>query len=562
MGESLNLQNRVTDAIHMDPTLTPHRMDQRTGRGHRWGNQNAEIGIHLMGTRHTLDGWEYGILTSKVAGSRVAMSRSVHQALLLEIDEVEADFGTMQAELSGNVYLRQLFDTRGQLAALSSDQRITAGQRLTTRTLLAQKHQQARRLRTALPLRAAALGRIRPTTGDDFTLTIAAVTYDRYTPGARALRTAAVQALTAHASRGSPPPPVSGHFGGLDLAIETTAASQELTVSLHFPDLPGSLIRLAPQDLQDDPGGESLIRRLRHALEAAPQLHESETAELPRLEYEIAQLESAESSDVDYEALIEHTLGRLSHLESIVSACAELDKLPDPSQDSAELHAERSHRQRALDQAVALLEDYDQTAATVAALTRPVQHALQAGAGLDSMTVEAMDQLAGQIESGRSQDPAGDLDFLAEQLEAEADVVEDNGSAEQPQEAAAHLRHAADLARTRAQQLPAPAPPAQESAAPPPPAAEPAEQQALLAQARELSRTLDDEDLPTAQRDQAEARLKELMRQRRLFLGKPEPEDLDDPQERRRALAERDCRQAQARATHYQEKAAALHGEA
>ncbi|MFI1204819.1 UvrD-helicase domain-containing protein [Streptomyces sp. NPDC020883] len=462
MGESLNFQNRVTDIIHMDPTFTPHLLDQRNGRGIRQGNQNPEVGIHYIGTRHTLDSWEYGILTSKVASSRVVMSRTVHQAMLLEIDEIEADFGTMQAELTGNPYLKQLFTTREELSALASNQRITAGQRLDKRNLLAKKQHDATRIRAALPLRGAALPRIRPTTGDNFLLTVAGTTCDRYTQGARTLHSAIIQALTAHASAGRSAPTVEGHFGGLDLAIETHTTSGELTAHLHFPDLPGSRIELTPQDLQQDATGESLIRDLRSALEAAPKLQEAESAQLPDLEYEIDQLEKARDSDVDHETLIERALGRIAHLESIVAAQAELDKLPPPGQGtSQEQEAERRIRQDAIGQAVERLEEYDRTAATVDALTRPIQQAIEAGAEIDETTLDTWDQLAGQIESGRSNDPTDDLAHFAEQLEGAAKAAERKAPEGAAQDAALHLRKAADLARDRARQSLAPLHPAQ-----------------------------------------------------------------------------------------------------
>ncbi|MGW2111001.1 hypothetical protein ACWCPL_31165, partial [Streptomyces sp. NPDC001948] len=494
MGESINAQNRVTDVIHMDPTLTPNRFAQRDGRGLRQGNQNAEVGVHLVGTRHSLDSWEYGILTSKVASSRVVMSRNVHQALLLEIDEAEADFGTMQAELTGNQYLRQLFDTREELRTLTSYQRITAGQRLSARNLLNEKQQEAARIRAALPIRAAALPRIRPTTGDNFALTIAGTTHDVYTAGARALHSAVVQALTAHASTGTAGPATSGHFGGLDLAIQTDTNAGELTAHVHFPELPGSLIQISPQDLQNDATGTSLIGKLRRALETAHHLHDAETAALPDLDHEIRELENARFNDTDYEALIERAQGRLAHLEAIVTARAELDKLPPASHDThPDLEADRARRQAALDQNVARLEEYDRAAATIDAQTPLVQQAVVAGGESQEETQQTRDEVSDQIEPEPREAPAADHRVLAGPLEEAAEVTEHDIASDQPQQTATQVRQAA---QDEAGHLQRTTPTPQRAAEPEPPASTDAGPDALLAELNSLQADLHPDQHP------------------------------------------------------------------
>ncbi|MEU7688108.1 UvrD-helicase domain-containing protein [Streptomyces spectabilis] len=550
MGESINVQNRVTDVIHLDPTLTPHRMDQRNARGRRQGNQHADIGIHLVGTRHTLDSWEYGILTSKVASTRVVMSRSVHQALLLEIDEAEADFGTMQAELSGNPYLRQLFDTRALARDLASDQRISAAQRLNVRTLLAEKTAQAARIRAALPVRAAALPRIQATTGEDFCLILDGTTYDHYTPAALALHQILVHALRTHASAGEPPAAASGRFGGLPLRVETHIADAALTAQLNFPDLPGSLIQVTPATLQNDTTGKHLIGQLRRALEAAPQLQDAEAAQLPRLECEISELETARADDIDYDARITAALARITHLEAIVTAYAELDKLPADDGTPTPLHAERLKRQGVIDRARTRLEEHDRTAPCAPTPPRaPHQPASAAGKAAHPGQAPASTSGAGGQPPDSSTTPAPPgRNTMADPAASASEAL--------PAPTAGPTSQRSSQAASRA-------------ATPPPPAAdqpddpdEPAEQQALLAETRDLYVLLESEEITEEQRDTAQARLSALVRQRRLFLGRPEPEDLTDPDERRRAQARRDSRQAHAEAQRHEKRAAQLQQQA
>ncbi|WP_203872196.1 DnaB-like helicase N-terminal domain-containing protein [Planomonospora parontospora] len=363
MGESLNLQNRVTDIIHMDPTPKPSMIDQRNGRGHRQGNQNAEIGIHLLGTKHSLDAFMYGLLTSKISGSRTVMTRDIHALQLLEIDEVEADFGTMQAELSGNPHLRDLFQMRAQLSALESDQRITAAQRAGDVDLLAAKQAEAAQVRSDIPRRADALPRIRPTTGPDFALALNGTLYDQVGPAGTALRRLVIDAMSAHTSSGPGPVQTIGAFGGLELAAQTDSSGEVFCARIFFPDLPGSAMELTTDDLKADAGGGKLIRGLRRALESAPDLQQADIDRLPGLEREIADLTDAVSRQVDYTDRIERARSRVYLLEAIVDAIAELDKLPPPTGDDSAgepaAATERHRREAKVDSAIAALAEFD-----------------------------------------------------------------------------------------------------------------------------------------------------------------------------------------------------------
>ena len=336
MGTGANIQNRALALAHIDLDWTPADIEQRDGRIVRYGNQNSEVEIGIFALRGSMDSWQAGLLASKAEGLRDIQRPHGDDTSdgVLEIDEGEWDFATMQAEIGGNPYIKQLVEARTHLAGLEADRRNHAADRLRQTELLKEKEEEAAATRQAIARRDEAIPRITSVRGDNFQIKISDATYGQRKEAGPALRRTVTNALMQHRTPGIGPWRVIGQYGGLPLGVrpELTAAGQ-MQIHVGFPDLRHSDTPYTVEDLTTEKVGGTMLLRLATALEKAPDHQTLDRQRLPGLEAEIALLTQQQAA-ADFGERIDHARHRVNLLDDIVGAVAERDKVPELSEDS------------------------------------------------------------------------------------------------------------------------------------------------------------------------------------------------------------------------------------
>ncbi|MFJ9416723.1 hypothetical protein ACIRPT_21375 [Streptomyces sp. NPDC101227] len=375
-GTGMNAQNRMVSVTHVDLDWGAADMEQRNGRGLRYGNQNAEVEIDIFATKGSLDGWKAGFVATKAEGlidiQRPETADGDTSDTVIDIDLDYPDYETMEAEIGGNPYMSQLVKVRRQLRDLETDQHNEAAERIRRADAIAALTQESEDLRTGIARREQALPRIRDVRGT-FAMTLNGMPYSERGDAAAALHRQVTQRLLEHAQEGITGWHVVGQYGGLDVGVRTERTpSGKLLAHVGFPDLARSEFTRSPQDLKNKNAGSGVITRLANALDKAPALQEADREKLPAVDTQIALLQSAHAS-ADYTPQIEHTRARSHLLDDIVGNIAELDALPEIEDSELDKHlakpvrrrliserrAKRAPLQARVEEAVARLEAFD-----------------------------------------------------------------------------------------------------------------------------------------------------------------------------------------------------------
>ncbi|MCX4677621.1 hypothetical protein OG413_20325 [Streptomyces sp. NBC_01433] len=351
-GTGMNAQNRMVSLTHVDLDWGAAQMEQRNGRILRYGNQNAEVEVDIFATKGSLDGWKAGFVASKAEGlidiQRPEMSDSDTRDTVTELDVDYPDYETMEAEIGGNPYMSQLMKARRLLRDLEIDQHNEAAERVRRQEALADLHQEIATTRDGIARREEALPRIR--VRDSFAMNLGGLSYTDRADGAAALHRQVTTQLLEHDRDGMSPWKVLGQFSGLDIGVRTEKrADGKLVAHVGFPDLARSAFERGPDDLKKKGAGSGMITRLTNALEKAPALQQADQAQLPKLDEQIALLQSAQVA-ADFTPQIEHARARTNLLDEVVGKIADLDKVPEIDENELDKKLTKAQRRKVVEE--------------------------------------------------------------------------------------------------------------------------------------------------------------------------------------------------------------------
>ncbi|WP_411147385.1 hypothetical protein [Streptomyces sp. A30] len=374
----MNAQDRMVSITHVDLDWGAALMEQRNGRGLRYGNQNPELEIDIFATKGSMDGWKAGFVATKAEGlvdiQRPEPEDGDSSDVVQEIDGAEFDYETMEAEIGGNPYMSQLMKARRALKDLEIDQHNEAAERIRRAEALEELRQESQATRDGIERREQALPRIREA-GDRFTMTIGRSPYGERSDAGKALHREVTSRLLEHDREGMSSWHIIGQFRGLDFGVRTERdAEGKLVAHVGFPDLRHSNFERTVEDLKKQGAGSGMITRLGNALDKAPSLQESDRAKVPELDEQIALLQSAHAA-ADLTPQIDHARKRSNLLEEIVARITNLDAKPeiDPDELDKERYKKKEDREKiakgrreereplqaAVDEAVAVLAQWD-----------------------------------------------------------------------------------------------------------------------------------------------------------------------------------------------------------
>ncbi|MEW6155569.1 MAG: helicase [Actinomycetota bacterium] len=281
MGVGTNVQARLTALHHLDCPWRPADLAQRDGRAVRQGNQNAEVEIVRYVTQESFDVYSWQTVARKAAFIHQVMSGEiVGREVDDDMGETALSYAEVKALATGNPLILEKAGVDSELARLvrlrQAHDRDQAG---LSRTL-ARGTEAAARLGDEVVALQEALDRRRPTTGDNFAMTVEGTTHTARADAGAHLQRVLVDTLR----RGDDQARVVGELGGVTVHLARRAGPGDAELVLRLARTPVAL-RLAGTELARlEPLG--LVSRLEHRLRGLDDTLEQTRADLARVNRE------------------------------------------------------------------------------------------------------------------------------------------------------------------------------------------------------------------------------------------------------------------------------------
>lgn len=110
MGTGTNIQDRIVAIHDLDAPWRPADLEQRGGRGFRYGNMNAEVSAYRYVTKDTFDAYNWQLLEQKQSFISQIMSNKFIGRTCEDVDETVLSYAEIKALATGNPYIKEKMD--------------------------------------------------------------------------------------------------------------------------------------------------------------------------------------------------------------------------------------------------------------------------------------------------------------------------------------------------------------------------------------------------------------------------------------------------------------------
>ena len=118
LGIGTNVQDKIVAIHHVDAPWTPDKVEQRNGRGLRFGNTNKDIRIHTYTTQDTFDLFQWNLLKiKKEQNKQILYGKGGPRTLDFELDPSYAETAALT---SGNPLIREKLEVEEAVIKLES----------------------------------------------------------------------------------------------------------------------------------------------------------------------------------------------------------------------------------------------------------------------------------------------------------------------------------------------------------------------------------------------------------------------------------------------------------
>ncbi|CAN3132146.1 DNA methylase [Mycobacterium sp. smrl_JER01] len=118
VGIGTNMQNRMIELHHVDPTWTAAAWEQRNGRIQRNGNQNDDVVVVSHVAQGTFDAFMFGTIERKARGFAQLYRMDGLAREIEDIGEVSLTFGELKAAAAGNDLLLRQHELESRVRSL------------------------------------------------------------------------------------------------------------------------------------------------------------------------------------------------------------------------------------------------------------------------------------------------------------------------------------------------------------------------------------------------------------------------------------------------------------
>ena len=119
MGEGMNAMDKIVAIHHIDVPWKPSSLEQRDGRGIRFGNENDEINIYKYVTKGTFDAFSWQTIQTKAKFIGQILCGMSNERNIDDIDVQIMNFAEMKAAASDNPLILDKFESEVQLKKLN-----------------------------------------------------------------------------------------------------------------------------------------------------------------------------------------------------------------------------------------------------------------------------------------------------------------------------------------------------------------------------------------------------------------------------------------------------------
>ena len=287
MGTGTNVQARAAAVHHVDVPWRPADLEQRDGRALRQGNQNAEVAIRSYATAGTFDVYMWDLVARKAKFINQLKSGDAGGRTMEDgFGELELSAGQAAAALSGDPRLEQLSALQLEESRLTSLHHSHLDTRRRTRSELAIATSALETIAADLPDLRTAAGRLQPTSGDAFTMTVGRTLFQERPTAADALKQLITETVV-------PVPTGAGPFQDLGILAGMTVQGRYNSgkVNIRFGGAASAAVE-APWDefLTKEPPG--MLRRLENTAANIPDVVQSLEQRRSALQASIPELEN------------------------------------------------------------------------------------------------------------------------------------------------------------------------------------------------------------------------------------------------------------------------------
>ena len=289
MGVGTNVQRRCIGVHHVHPQWRPDYDAQEDARARRPGNLNAEVFIKKWITEGSFDTIRAQACERKSVFLRVIKHRDTSVRSIEAPGDDTVSYAEIAAVGAGEPRLIQKAQLESELQQLARAQR----RHLNNQNALKVAEQQARASITAAEQTIrdidAAVGRVIPTAGDAFSMTVGGTAFTaRREAGDHLI--ACLRDARARVPAGECHTTAVGTIGGFQLTADLAHGGREHTIVVQLADLPGGVVRLDHRKL---PAGIGLVTRLENRLTGLDKLRLEQQAVLDRQRQEITRAQAA-----------------------------------------------------------------------------------------------------------------------------------------------------------------------------------------------------------------------------------------------------------------------------
>ena len=289
MGVGTNVQRRCIGVHHVHPHWRPDYDAQEDARARRPGNLNPEVFIKKWITEGSFDTIRAQACERKSVWLRIIKHRDTSVRSIEAPDDDTHSYAEVAAVGAGEPRLIQKAQLESELQQLARAQRRHAN----NQNALKVAAQQARTAITAAEQTIrdidAAAGRVVPTSGDAFSMTVDGTVFTSRRDAGDHLITH-LRGARARVPAGTCETRIVGTIGGFQLAADLAHDGREDDIVLRLEQLPGGVVRLDHRKL---PSGIGLVTRLENRLSGLHKLRAEQQAVIERQRQEITRAQSA-----------------------------------------------------------------------------------------------------------------------------------------------------------------------------------------------------------------------------------------------------------------------------
>jgi N12 class adenine-specific DNA methylase len=290
MGVGTNVQARCIGVHHVHPHWRPDYDAQEDARARRHGNPNTEVFIKRWITEGSFDTIRAQACERKSVFLHVVKHRDPSvRSIEVPPDDDRESYAEVAAVGAGEPRLIQKHQLESELQQLARAQR----RHINNQNALKVAEQQARTAIAAAEQTIrdidTATGRIVPTSGDDFSMTVDGTVFTaRREAGDHLI--SCLRAARARVPAGTCETRTAGALGGFQLTTDLAHDGREHTIVLRLENLPGGILQLDHRKL---PPGIGLVTRLENKLAGLDKLRAEQHAVIDRQQQELTRAQSA-----------------------------------------------------------------------------------------------------------------------------------------------------------------------------------------------------------------------------------------------------------------------------